>query len=157
HAVACLVSGIAPAHRAREIGGEYRWRREGPPQLFKPVTVFRLQHSTRTGRYDIFRRYTDLVDHQSEHLMTLRGLLRFRPDRPPVPLEEVEPVSSIVRRFSTGAMSYGSISQEAHETLARAMNILGGRSNTGEGGEDVDRLLDPERRSAIKQVASGRF
>ncbi len=157
HAVAYPVSGIAPYHRTLEIGGEYQWRREGPPHLFNPDTVFRLQHSTRTGRYDIFRRYTDLVDHQSEHLMTLRGLLRFRPDRPRVPLEEVEPVSSIVRRFSTGAMSYGSISQEAHETLARAMNILGGRSNTGEGGEDVDRLLDPERRSAIKQVASGRF
>jgi glutamate synthase (NADPH/NADH) large chain len=157
HAAAYPVSGITPHHRTLEVGGEYQWRREGPPHLFNPDTVFRLQHSTRTGRYDIFRQYTDLVDNQSEQLMTLRGLLRLRPDRPPVPLEEVEPVSSIVRRFSTGAMSYGSISREAHETLARAMNILGGRSNTGEGGEDVDRLLDPERRSAIKQVASGRF
>ncbi|GAA1156754.1 glutamate synthase large subunit [Ornithinicoccus hortensis] len=157
HAVAYPLSGISPYHRDLEIGGEYQWRREGPPHLFNPETVFRLQHSTRTGRYDIFRQYTDLVDDQSEQLMTLRGLLELRPDREPVPLEEVEPVSAIVARFSTGAMSYGSISREAHETLAIAMNRLGGRSNTGEGGEDVDRLLDPERRSAIKQVASGRF
>ncbi|WP_131824220.1 glutamate synthase-related protein, partial [Mycobacteroides abscessus] len=91
-------------------------------------------------------------------LMTLRGLFRFKTDaRKPIPLDEVEPIESIVKRFNTGAMSYGSISKEAHETLAIAMNRLGGRSNTGEGGEDVDRLLDPERRSAIKQVASGRF
>jgi glutamate synthase (NADPH/NADH) large chain len=119
--------------------------------------VFRLQHSTRTGRYDIFKQYTSHIDTQSERLMTLRGLLAFKSDRPPVPIEEVEPVSEIVRRFSTGAMSYGSISAEAHQTLAIAMNRLGGKSNTGEGGEDKDRLYDPERRSAIKQVASGRF
>ncbi len=157
HSVAYPVSGITPYHRDLETGGEYQWRREGPPHLFNPETVFRLQHATRTKRYDIFRQYTDLVDHQSEQLMTLRGLFRTHSDREPVPLEEVEPVSSIVTRFSTGAMSYGSISQEAHETLAIAMNQLGGRSNTGEGGEDVDRLLDPSRRSSIKQVASGRF
>ena len=145
-------------HRRLEIGGEYQWRREGPTHLFNPETVFKLQHSTRTRRYDIFREYTRLVDDQAEELMTLRGLFDLRPlDSGPIPLEEVEPVSSIVRRFSTGAMSYGSLSQEAHETLAIAMNRLGGKSNTGEGGEDVDRLLDPERRSAIKQVASGRF
>ncbi|MBA2695849.1 MAG: glutamate synthase large subunit, partial [Actinobacteria bacterium] len=157
HSIAYPVLGIAPYHRDLETGGEYQWRRDGPPHLFNPETVFRLQHATRTKRYDIFGQYTDLVDTQSEQLMTLRGLLRTKPDREPVPLEEVEPVSSIVRRFSTGAMSYGSISQEAHETLAIAMNQLGGRSNTGEGGEDVERLLDPTRRSAIKQVASGRF
>jgi glutamate synthase (NADPH/NADH) large chain len=119
--------------------------------------VFRLQHSTRARRYDVFRQYTARVDDQSERLMTLRGLLGFRPARDPVPLDEVEPVEEIVKRFSTGAMSYGSISQEAHETLAVAMNRLGARSNTGEGGEDPDRLLDPVRRSRIKQVASGRF
>ncbi len=123
--------------------------------------MFRLQHATRTRRYDIFKQYTRAVDEQAERLMTLRGLFRFTGagadgGRPPVPIEEVEPVSEIVKRFSTGAMSYGSISQEAHETLAVAMNRLGGKSNTGEGGEDPARLYD-ERRSAVKQVASGRF
>ncbi len=136
HAKAYPVSGIAPAHRALEIGGEYQWRREGEPHLFDPETVFRLQHSTRSGRYDIFKKYTERVNEQSERLMTLRGLFGFRSDRKPIPVEEVEPVSEIVKRFSTGAMSYGSISQEAHETLAIAMNQLGGKSNTGEGGED---------------------
>ncbi|GII76914.1 glutamate synthase [Sphaerisporangium rufum] len=146
------------AHRRLEVGGEYQWRREGEPHLFNPETVFRLQHATRTRRYEIYKEYTRLVDGQSEKLMTLRGLFRLREGvRPPVPIEEVEPVESIVRRFSTGAMSYGSISREAHETLAVAMNILGGKSNTGEGGEDPERLRDPARRSAIKQVASGRF
>ncbi len=161
HATAYPRGGILPAHRELEIGGEYQWRREGEPHLFDPETVFRLQHSTRTGRYDIFKQYTKAVDEQSERLMTLRGLLRFRDaesvGRTSIPIEEVEPVSEIVKRFSTGAMSYGSISQEAHETLAIAMNRLGGKSNTGEGGEDADRLYDPERRSSIKQVASGRF
>ncbi len=149
--------GIPPAHRKLEVGGEYQWRREGEPHLFDPETVFRLQHSTRSGRYDVFKQYTRLVDEQSARLMTLRGLFRFAGGRAPVPVGEVEPVSAIVKRFSTGAMSYGSISQEAHETLAIAMNQLGGKSNTGEGGEDADRLHDPRRRSAIKQVASGRF
>ena len=157
HARAYPLSGIPPYHRQLDVGGEYQWRREGPPHLFSPEAVFRLQHATRSGRYDVFRQYTDLIDDQSESLKTLRGLFSLRPDREPVSLDEVEPVSAIVRRFATGAMSYGSISQEAHETLAVAMNRLGGKSNTGEGGEDVDRLLDPERRSAIKQVASGRF
>ncbi|MQA97881.1 MAG: glutamate synthase subunit alpha, partial [Streptosporangiales bacterium] len=120
--------------------------------------VFRLQHATRSGRYDIFKSYTQRVDEQAERLMTLRGLFRFSDGvRKPIPVDEVEPVSEIVKRFSTGAMSYGSISQEAHETLAIAMNRLGARSNTGEGGEDRERLHDDERRSAIKQVASGRF
>ena len=144
-------------HRRLEVGGEYHWRREGEAHLFNPVTVYKLQHSTRTGRYDLFKEYSRLVDDQSERLMTLRGLFRLRPDRPPVPIEEVELVESIVKRFSTGAMSYGSISAEAHETLAIAMNRLGAKSNTGEGGEAPERLYDPERRSAIKQVASGRF
>ncbi len=146
------------AHERLATGGEYQWRRGGPPHLFNPETVFRLQHSTRNRRYDIFREYTRLVDEQATSLMTLRGLFGLREgERPPVPIAEVEPVASIVRRFSTGAMSYGSISEEAHTTLAIAMNRLGARSNTGEGGETVERLLDPERRSAIKQVASARF
>ncbi|CAL9393426.1 Glutamate synthase [NADPH] large chain [Streptomyces sp. enrichment culture] len=157
HAKAYPASGIAPAHRNLEIGGEYQWRREGEPHLFDPETVFRLQHATRTRRYDIFKQYTRRVDEQSERLMTLRGLFGLKSERPSIPLEEVEPVSEIVKRFSTGAMSYGSISQEAHETLAIAMNRLGAKSNTGEGGEDPERLYDPARRSAIKQVASGRF
>ncbi len=161
HATAYPRAGIAPAHRELEIGGEYQWRREGEPHLFDPETVFRLQHATRAGRYDVFKQYTSRVDEQSARLMTLRGLFRFADSsatgRQPIPIDEVEPVSEIVKRFSTGAMSYGSISKEAHETLAIAMNRLGGKSNTGEGGEDPDRLHDPERRSAIKQVASGRF
>ncbi|MEU4495279.1 glutamate synthase large subunit [Streptomyces sp. NPDC023998] len=157
HAKAYPASGIAASHRALEIGGEYQWRREGEPHLFDPETVFRLQHATRTKRYDIFKKYTDRVNEQSERLMTLRGLFGFTSDRQPISIDEVEPASEIVKRFSTGAMSYGSISREAHETLAIAMNQLGGKSNTGEGGEDADRLYDPERRSSIKQVASGRF
>ena len=161
HAVAYPPEGIHPAHRKLWVGGEYQWRREGEPHLFDPETVFRLQHSTRNRRFDVFKQYTARVNEQSERLMTLRGLFEFRPNdetgREPVPVEEVEPASEIVRRFSTGAMSYGSISLEAHQTLAIAMNRIGGKSNTGEGGEDEDRLLDPARRSAIKQVASGRF
>jgi len=157
HLTAYPLDGIPLAHRTLAVGGEYQWRREGEPHLFDPETVFRLQHSTRSGRYDIFKQYTHHIDTQSERLMTLRGLLKFKSDREPIPIEEVEPVGVIVKRFSTGAMSYGSISKEAHETLAIAMNRLGGKSNTGEGGEDKDRLYDPERRSAIKQVASGRF
>ncbi|MFI9718799.1 glutamate synthase large subunit [Streptomyces sp. NPDC052396] len=157
HAKAYPATGIPASHRRLEIGGEYQWRREGEPHLFDPETVFRLQHSTRERRYDIFQQYTRRVNEQSERLMTLRGLFSFTGDRTPVPLDEVEPVSEIVKRFSTGAMSYGSISQEAHETLAIAMNRLGAKSNTGEGGEDPERLYDPARRSSIKQVASGRF
>ncbi len=157
HAKAYPVSGISATHRDLEIGGEYQWRREGEPHLFDPDTVFRLQHSTRERRYDIFKQYTQRVDEQSERLMTLRGLFQFSSGRESIPIDEVEPVSEIVKRFSTGAMSYGSISQEAHETLAIAMNQLGGKSNTGEGGEDPERLYDPARRSSIKQVASGRF
>ncbi|MGZ8727199.1 MAG: glutamate synthase large subunit, partial [Aeromicrobium sp.] len=158
HVRAYPTSGISASQRHLETGGEYQWRRDGAEHLFDPETVFRLQHSTRTGRYDIFKQYTKAVDDQSERLMTLRGLFDFRAGvRRPIDISEVEPVSEIVKRFSTGAMSYGSISQEAHETLAVAMNRLGGKSNTGEGGEDPDRLHDPTRRSSIKQVASGRF
>src|SRR5262249_21555901 len=145
-----------------EEGGQYQWRRDGEYHLFNPETVFRLQHATQAGRYDIFKKYTTLVDEQNERLCTLRGLFRFKLDgRTPVPIDEVEPVESIVRRFATGAMSYGSISGEAHETLAIAMNRLGGKSNTGEGGEDPERFKPlpngDSKRSAIKQVASGRF
>jgi glutamate synthase (NADPH/NADH) large chain len=158
HAAAYPEDGAISVHERLGVGGEYQWRREGPPHLFNPDTVFRLQHATRARRYDIFRDYTKLVDDQAEGLMTLRGLFGFKSGlRPAVPIDEVEPVSSIVKRFSTGAMSYGSISEEAHTTLAIAMNQLGAKSNTGEGGEDTVRLLDPTRRSAIKQVASGRF
>ena len=146
------------AHRRLETGGEYQWRREGEVHLFNPQTVFQLQHSTRTQQYDVFKSYTSTVDALSERAGTLRGLFRLKEGvRPAVPIDEVEPVSEIVQRFNTGAMSLGSISPEAHATLAIAMNRLGGRSNTGEGGEDPERLYDPERRSAIKQVASGRF
>ncbi len=161
HAVAYPPEGVHNAHRTLWVGGEYQWRREGEPHLFDPDTVFRLQHSTRQRRYDIFKQYTARIDEQAQRLMTLRGLFDFADasvtGRAPIPIEQVEPVSEIVTRFQTGAMSYGSISQEAHETLAIAMNHLGGKSNTGEGGEDEERLLDPRRRSAIKQVASGRF
>ena len=150
------------AHRELEVGGEYQWRREGEYHLFNPKTVFKLQHATRSKQYSIFKEYTAAVDDQAEQLATLRGLLRLRPaDGGPIPIEGVEPASAIMRRFSTGAMSYGSISAEAHETLAIAMNRIGGRSNTGEGGEDAVRFTPDAngdlRRSAIKQVASGRF
>ncbi|HUY46900.1 MAG TPA: glutamate synthase-related protein [Streptosporangiaceae bacterium] len=224
HARAVPPRGHGPEHRPLEIGGDYQWRREGEPHLFNPETVFKLQHATRSRRYEIFKEYTRLVDDQSARLMTLRGLLQIRgvdeptnprglgaaslparapgasqvelhptgphpvelhptgphpvglhppganppgPNPPgstprsPIPIDEVEPVSAIVRRFSTGAMSYGSISAEAHQTLAIAMNRLGARSNTGEGGEDPDRFVPDAngdlRRSAVKQVASGRF
>ncbi len=158
HAIANPRRPEERAHRTLEIGGEYQWRREGEFHLFNPETVFKLQHATRTKRYDIFKEYTSKVDDQSEVLSTLRGLFKFKSGyRAPVSIDEVESVADIVKRFSTGAMSYGSISAEAHETLAIAMNQLGAKSNTGEGGEDAERLYDPERRSSIKQVASGRF
>jgi len=162
HRLAYLDRPTERAHRELEVGGEYQWRREGELHLFNPRTVFKLQHATRSKRYDIFKEYTRLVDDQAGRLATLRGLLRLRDGvLPPVALDEVEPVTEIVKRFATGAMSYGSISAEAHETLAIAMNRLGGKSNTGEGGEDAERYVpDPNgdlRRSAIKQVASARF
>ncbi|MEB3033637.1 glutamate synthase large subunit [[Mycobacterium] nativiensis] len=162
HGLAYLDRPEERAHRELPVGGEYQWRREGEYHLFNPETVFKLQHSTRTGQYAVFKEYTALVDDQSEQLATLRGLLKFKVgQRPPVPIDEVEPATEIVKRFATGAMSYGSISAEAHETLAIAMNRIGGRSNCGEGGEHADRYQpDPNgdwRRSAIKQVASARF
>ncbi|MEN9714910.1 MAG: Ferredoxin-dependent glutamate synthase 1 [Actinomycetota bacterium] len=158
HRSAYPIDEAANVHQELEVGGEYSWRREGPSHLFNPETIFKLQHSTRTKSMEIFRDYTRAIDEQAENLMTLRGLFTLRNGvRPAIDIEEVEPISEIVKRFSTGAMSYGSISKEAHETLAIAMNRLGAKSNTGEGGEDVERLLDPTRRSAIKQVASGRF
>jgi glutamate synthase (NADPH/NADH) large chain len=150
------------AHRELEVGGEYSWRREGEYHLFNPKTVFKLQHATRSKQYSIFKEYTSAVDDQSVKLATLRGLMQLKPAAGgPIPVEEVEPIASIMARFSTGAMSYGSISAEAHENLAIAMNRIGGRSNTGEGGEDASRFVPDAngdlRRSAIKQVASGRF
>ncbi len=150
------------AHRTLEVGGEYQWRREGEFHLFNPDTVFKLQHATRAKRFDIFRDYTSAVDEQAKTLATLRGLFDFDTSRrEPVPLDEVESAAEIVKRFSTGAMSYGSISAEAHETLAIAMNQIGAKSNTGEGGEDPERFVPmpdgSSKRSSIKQVASGRF
>src|SRR6266550_1729066 len=166
-------AGAGMDFRRLDTGGEYQWRREGEPHLFSPEVVFKLQHATRSRRYEIFKEYTSLVDDQSRRLMTLRGLLRIRGvdeeaqaaeqelRTRPVRVEDVEPVASIVRRFATGAMSYGSISAEAHQTPAIAMNRLGARSNTGEVGEDPDRFIPDAngdlRRSAVKQVASGRF
>jgi glutamate synthase (NADPH/NADH) large chain len=162
HHIAYPPGGEVPGTKKLPIGGEYQWRREGEPHLFDPETVFTLQHSTRAKRYDIFKRYTRHIDDQSHRLMTLRGLFEFKDGiRPAVPIDQVEPISSIIKRFATGAMSYGSISQEAHETLAIAMNRIGGKSNTGEGGESPDRFIRDAngdlRRSAVKQVASGRF
>ena len=162
HHIAYPPGGEVPGTKRLPIGGEYQWRRDGEPHLFNPETVFTLQHATRSKRYDVFKRYTKAVDEQSKALMTLRGLFAFSSTAgKAISIDEVESVSDIVKRFSTGAMSYGSISQEAHETLAIAMNRLGGKSNTGEGGEDSARLTPDangdSRRSAIKQVASGRF
>ena len=142
-------------------GGEYQWRRDGEYHLFNPETVYKLQHATRSGQYEVYQEYALLVNDQNRKRATLRGLFDLRGTDTPIPIDEVEPVETILARFSTGAMSYGSISAEAHETLAIAMNRLGGKSNTGEGGEDPARFTPDAngdlRRSAIKQVASGRF
>jgi glutamate synthase (ferredoxin) len=142
-------------------GGEYQWRREGELHLFSPETIHKLQYACRSNSYKAFKEYSELVNNQSSRLCTLRGLMELKPARAPIPIEEVEPVADIVKRFKTGAMSYGSISKEAHEALAVAMNRIGGKSNTGEGGEDPARYLVDDsgdsRNSAIKQVASGRF
>jgi len=149
------------SHRKLELGGEYQWRSEGEHHLFNPETVYRLQHATRSGRYDVFKQYARSVDDQSMVLSTLRGLFEFADNRQAISIDEVEPISEIIKRFSTGAMSYGSISAEAHENLAIAMNRIGAKSNTGEGGEDPERYATmpngDSKRSAIKQVASGRF
>ena len=158
HASAYPIESANQDSTPLDVGGEMKWRRDGPPHLFNPETIFKLQHSTTQKNYEIFKSYTNAVDDQAERLMTIRGLFSLNKElRTPVPISEVEPVHSIVKRFATGAMSMGSISPEAHETLAIAMNRLGAKSNTGEGGESVERLLDRERRSAVKQVASGRF
>ncbi len=146
---------------ALKTGGEYQWRRRGELHMYNPVTIAKMQHAIAARSYKLFRQYTRVVDEESSRRATLRGLLKFKPTRPPIQLKEVEPVGEIVKRFKTGAMSFGAISKEAHEALAIAMNRIGGKSNTGEGGEDPERFRpDPNgdwRRSAIKQVASGRF
>ncbi len=143
------------------VGGTYQFRTDGEYHLLNPQTISKLQHSVRQGNPKTFKEYTDLIDDQNRNLCTLRGLLQIKKSKTSVPLEEVEPAKEIVKRFTTGAMSYGSISKEAHETLAIAMNRIGGKSNTGEGGEDEERFKpDPNgdlRRSAVKQIASGRF
>ncbi len=144
-----------------DVGGQYQWRRRGEFHMWNPNTIAKLQHSVRSGNYQLFKQYTAAVDDYSQKLATLRGLLKFKQTRPPVPVAEVEPASEIVKRFKTGAMSFGSIGKEAHENLAIAMNRIGGKSNTGEGGEDPARFVRDAngdwRRSAIKQVASARF
>jgi glutamate synthase domain-containing protein 2/glutamate synthase domain-containing protein 3 len=152
---------ISDTNTELDIGGSYQFRSSGEYHLFNPGTVSKLQHAVRQSSFATFQEYTQLIDSQSHDLCTLRGLMNLKLAAQPVPIEEVEPASEIVKRFATGAMSFGSISKEAHETLAIAMNRIGGRSNTGEGGEDEARFArDPNgdwRRSAIKQVASGRF
>ncbi|MBS1790168.1 MAG: glutamate synthase large subunit [Acidobacteria bacterium] len=146
---------------ALEAGGQYQWRADGEVHLFNPQSIHLLQKATRTTDYKAFKEYSRMINDQAKQLYTLRGLLNLKSNRSPVPIDEVEPVEEIVKRFKTGAMSYGSISKEAHEALAIAMNRIGGKSNTGEGGEDPDRFVRDEngdwRNSAIKQVASGRF
>jgi glutamate synthase domain-containing protein 2/glutamate synthase domain-containing protein 1/glutamate synthase domain-containing protein 3 len=152
---------ITGADTELPVGGNYQYRVRGEYHLLNPLTVSKLQHAVRQESFQTFQEYTDLIDNQNRLLCTLRGLLEIRESANPVRLEEVEPASEIVKRFATGAMSFGSISKEAHETLAIAMNRIGGKSNTGEGGEDEARFeRDPNgdwRRSAIKQVASARF
>src|SRR5947209_8016278 len=147
--------------RTLDVGGQYQYRREGEYHLFNPETIHKLQYACRSGNYKAFKEYSTLVNNQAKRLCTLRGLFELKRAENPIPIEEVEPVESIMRRFKSGAMSYGSISQEAHETLAIAMNRIGGKSNTGEGGEDPARYtLEPNgdsKNSAIKQVASARF
>jgi len=143
-----------------DVGGQYQWRKEGEHHQLNPQTIAAVQHAVRSGNYETYKQYAKGVNEQATNLATIRGLLKFKKGNP-IPIEEVEPVSEIVKRFATGAMSYGSISKEAHETLAIAMNRLGGFSNTGEGGEDPDRFTKDAngdlRRSRIKQVAQGRF
>ena len=150
-----------PADPTLDPGGQYQWRKDGEEHLFNPLTIQSLQKATRTGDYQEFKVFSKLIDEQSEHLYTLRGLLDFK-DSVAIPIDEVEPIEEIMKRFKTGAMSYGSISQEAHEALAIAMNRIGGRSNTGEGGEDPARFTwtneqGDSKNSNIKQIASGRF
>jgi len=154
-------SEIPANGRTLEVFGQYQYRKDGELHLFNPQTIHTLQKACRTEDYEIFKEYTAMINDQSRRLATLRGLLEFKPDAHSIPLAEVEPLEEITRRFKTGAMSYGSISKEAHETLAIAMNRIGGKSNTGEGGEDPARYSPQpngdSKNSAIKQVASGRF
>ncbi|MGI9547031.1 MAG: glutamate synthase large subunit [Flavobacteriaceae bacterium] len=149
-----------PANLDLEIGGEYRWRRDGEQHMFNPISIAKLQKAVRSNEPSTYKEFAEMVNEQSKHLMTIRGLFEFS-NYDPIPIEEVEPWTEIVKRFKTGAMSYGSISKEAHENLAIAMNRIGGKSNSGEGGEDADRFYKNEtgdwKNSAIKQVASGRF
>ena len=159
HKKAFLSQDIA-ANLDLEVGGEYRWRRNGEKHMFNPLSVAMLQKSVRNNEPETYKEYSKLVNEQSKNLMTIRGLFDFS-NYDPIPIEEVEPWTEIVKRFKTGAMSYGSISQEAHENLAVAMNRIGGKSNSGEGGEDSARFYKSQtgdwKNSAIKQVASGRF
>lgn len=157
HRLAYPDQWTAKPHRTLPTGGEYKWRRAGEDHLNDPQALFYLQQAVQRGDYDLFKQYSSHINDTAERLMTLRALMKFTPTRPPVPLDEVEPATEIVKRFSTGAMSYGSISREAHETLAIAMNSIGARSNSGEGGEELDRLDDPLLCSRIKQIASARF
>lgn len=157
HRVAYPNQWTATPHRNLETGGQYKWRRTGEDHLNDPEAIFLLQQSTQRGDYAMFKKYSAHINDTSNRLMTLRGLMKFNDARKPIDISEVEPASEIVKRFSTGAMSYGSISQEAHETLAIAMNSIGARSNSGEGGESDDRINDPNRYSRIKQIASARF
>ncbi|MDO4913731.1 MAG: glutamate synthase large subunit, partial [Bifidobacteriaceae bacterium] len=157
HAVAYPTQWTARPHANLPLGGEYKWRRTGENHLNDPEAIFLLQQSTQRGDYKLFKKYSDHINDTSNRLMTLRGLMTLKSNRKPIDIDEVEPAEQIVKRFSTGAMSYGSISQEAHETLAIAMNSIGARSNSGEGGESDDRIVDPQRYSRIKQIASGRF
>jgi glutamate synthase (NADPH/NADH) large chain len=152
----------APIYRDRlDVGGDYAFRLRGEDHMWTPESIAKLQHATRANNPETYREYAQLVNDQNEHLLTLRGLFEFNFAKAPVPLDEVEPAKDIVKRFATGAMSFGSISYEAHTTLAIAMNRIGGKSNTGEGGEQPERFQPMEngdsKRSAIKQVASGRF
>src|SRR6202023_1408847 len=156
----------APVYRTMlDVGGEYAFRVRGEEHVWNAASVSALQHAVRGNSYEKYRQYARIINDQSEHLYTIRGLFRIKAAdedaRKPVPIDEVEPAKNIVRRFATGAMSFGSISREAHTTLAIAMNRIGGKSNTGEGGEEADRFKPlpngDSMRSAIKQVASGRF
>ena len=159
HRKAYLDTEIA-ANLDLEIGGQYRWRRDGEKHLFNPLSIAKLQKSVRNNEPESYKEFAQMVNEQSKDLMTIRGLFEFS-NYDPIPLDEVEPWTEIVKRFKTGAMSYGSISKEAHENLAIAMNRIGGKSNSGEGGEDADRFYKNQtgdwKNSAIKQVASGRF
>ena len=142
-------------------GGKYQWRKDGEYHLFNPDTIHNLQEAVRKNDYSVFKKYSNEIDHQEKNLITLRSLLKLEPNTPPIPIDTVEPAEAIIKRFKTGAISFGSISKEAHETMAIAMNRIGGKSNSGEGGESLERFKPDSdgtnRRSAIKQIASGRF